>query len=115
MAFTDEKKIKIAQLIQELANELNDYGTSPADAAEAIVDQLFVTHRTLQQGVIGVFKVAIERYAIQCIENHFYDLRNDAAVSWAREVGKIQGGEALDKSGAIKNWVFSPNQGFPLI
>ena len=114
MALTDERKLKVAQVIQELANQLNDFGTSPAEVAEAIVDQLFVTHRTLQQGVIGAFKVAIESYADKCVEHRFYDLRNDAAVSWAREVGKIQGGKALD-AGTIKNWIFSPGQGFPLV
>jgi hypothetical protein len=75
----EELQAKVAQLIEEVN------GGSSRELADAIVGALQRSHRTLQQEFMGAVKLAIAGYATAD-----HDLRNEAAVGWAKRVAAME-------------------------
>ncbi len=112
MKTKEERRQKVREAVRTLINEVNSFDHE--DVVEDFLEELTHTHRTLQQSLLGVLKVTIERYGKTATETHNCDLRNSAAVSWANEVRKIEHGEAVD-DGPQGKWTFAPETSFPLI
>lgn len=68
-----------ATIINALADAVN--GGDQKRIVDTATNALRHQHRSLQQGVIGVLKCIIEEYA-----DSQYDIRNENAVYWARDV-----------------------------
>jgi hypothetical protein len=79
----EEARNRFRDIVAE-AIDLSNGGLSPEAMGTAIADVLSTAHRTLQQQFVGGMKVAIHKYAATST-----DLRNEAAVKWAKEVAAL--------------------------
>lgn len=78
------RQAKLVDKIRELVDEVN--GGSERELADAIVEALRRSHRTLQQSFMGAVRLAITDYAKA---GHDFDLRNAEAVKWAGQVAAL--------------------------
>lgn len=77
------------EVIEEIFRLLN-YMTNEKELANAFNEKVSRQHRTLQQNFFRLVHSIIANYAVNS-EKFGYDLRNEAAVNWAKEVAKIEG------------------------
>lgn len=77
---------RLSGMVKALIEEVN--GGRPEDLADAIVDALTHSHRTLQQSFLGAVKLALDKYS-KLDKDTYTDLRNECAYQWTREVAKI--------------------------
>ena len=73
----------VKKAMKELMNELNVLG-GETDMAAGLTEALQGEHRTIQQSFFRVFAESMKEYA-----NTGTDMRNAAAVEYAKEINKI--------------------------
>lgn len=78
----DQKVVDAVQLMIDFVN-----GDTPENLGEMIYAVLLANHRTLQQSFIGGLKHAIEQYSK--IPHYCVDLRNESAMTWAKQVAAL--------------------------
>ena len=76
-----------------IADMLGNYVNRYHDA-RPIIDALNLKHRTLQQGVFGLFMSWVK--SLSKLEDGWYDLRNEASVKMAKQIYDKCGGEYID-------------------
>jgi len=83
----NDAKLRDDQAASQAIGTLTDYvnGWSPDQLAKVILERLQREHRTLQQSFWSAIKMAIEGYA----ETEHFDLRNQGAREWAKEVKSL--------------------------
>ena len=80
-----EYETRIRAEVKEAVKQIFRYINGPEDVfTDALLAELQVEHRTLQQGFFRVVKKAIEQQA-KLKDSGYYDLRNEASVLWAKK------------------------------
>ena len=81
-----QKKVKeVAAAMETLVNATSTMGYDEF-VVEGIVKGLTSCHRTLQQSFMRDFKDAMVKYG----DIEYFDLRNQAAVKFAKKVGELE-------------------------
>lgn len=80
-----ERKRALHTHIAALVEHSNAYDEK--ELVAALVAEMKRSHRTLQQLFMGALKTFIEQYG--AIPETHYDLRNEAAVQWSRQVASL--------------------------
>ena len=75
----------VTTAVEWFSNIANRMGYPTHFIVSSIVYAFIHQHRTLQQGMIRMMSAVIAK--IGEVDSH--DLRNEAAIAWCREVGKI--------------------------
>ena len=84
----DVRKLKDNKLLEETIERLsvvvNNLSFDYNDASMVMANKFIRVNRTLQQSIIHLLSCFIKN-----ISEHDTDLRNEAAIKWAKEVSKI--------------------------
>ena len=83
-----EEAAPFVQVVEDLTKSSNSMCLEEKKVAAHMADAFSRQHRTLQQSVMRVLAEFISKVGETPME--FTDLRNEGAISWARDVKNIQ-------------------------
>lgn len=82
-------KEKLTNAVMQLSNIVNPVGRNEEELAQAVVDEFFRHHRTLQQNMIRFLSITLRKIDDVYNQGLWTDLRNEHAASWVSQVVKI--------------------------
>ena len=81
-----DRREKLNNAVDSMADAANIMGNEK-ESVEAFMDALRCTHRTLQQGIIGLMIGVLEQYAD--LDDRWIDARNECARAACRKLKPI--------------------------
>jgi len=78
---------------EELVKELSTFANNFTPDTEGFVDGVCSLHRTLQQGLFGLFAACLKRWA-ENFDTGNYDLRNEYACKTSKRIIEALGEDA---------------------